>query len=97
MSTGLSRVVFTKIGGLLQQNSGLEVQKFECRLRKSKKGGKPPSGEELKKYYGKTVRVPRLYDVDYPCLTGVPLVCHRKLCHHQHSRECRTVQQSVQR
>ena len=48
MSAGLSRVVFAKIGGLLQQNSDLEVQKFECRLRKSKKGGKPPPGEELK-------------------------------------------------
>ena len=48
MNASLSQVVFAKIGGLLQQNSNLEVQKFECCLRKSKKGGKPPPGEELK-------------------------------------------------
>ena len=47
MSSGLSRVLsrYTKIGGLLQQNGDLEVQKFKCRLRKSKKGEKPtPEG-----------------------------------------------------
>ena len=58
--------VYTKIGGLLlQQNGELEVQKYECRLRKSKKGGKPPPGPagEVKKCYGKTVRVPGLCNV----------------------------------
>ena len=41
----LMSTVYTKIRGLLlQQNGELEVQKYECRLRKSKKGGKPPPG-----------------------------------------------------
>ena len=39
----LMSTVYTKTGGLLlQQNGELEVQKYECHLRKSKKGGKPP-------------------------------------------------------
>ena len=37
MSAGLSRVVFAKIGELLQQNSDLEVQKFECRRARARK------------------------------------------------------------
>ena len=59
----LISAVYTKIGGLLlQQNGEVQVQKYECRLRKSKKGGKPPP-RGVKKCYGKTVRVPGLCDV----------------------------------
>ena len=57
----LISTVYTKIGGLLQQQNGeLEVQKYECRLRKSKKGGKPPPTAGVKKCYGATIRVPGL-------------------------------------
>ena len=46
----LVSTVYTKIGGLLlQQNGELEVQKYECRLRKSKKGRKPPPAGGVKK------------------------------------------------
>ncbi|KAI5849694.1 hypothetical protein BZA05DRAFT_401163 [Tricharina praecox] len=39
----LISTVYTKIGGLLLQRGGtVEVQKYECRLRKSKKGRKAP-------------------------------------------------------
>ena len=39
----LVNTVYTKIGGLLpQQNGTVEVQKYECRLRKSKKQGRDP-------------------------------------------------------
>ena len=59
----LISTVYTKIGGLLlQQNGEVQVQKYECRLRKSKKGGKPPA-RGVKKCYSKTVRVPGLCDV----------------------------------
>ena len=56
----LLSTVYTKIGGLfVQQNVEVEVQKYEYRRRKSKKGGKPPPGG-VQKCYGKTVRVPGL-------------------------------------
>ena len=63
MSTSVSRVLSTQNRVLLQQNGKLEVQKFECCLRKSRKGGKPLPGG-AKECYGKTVRVPSLCDVD---------------------------------
>ena len=60
----LISTVYTKIGGLLlQQNGELEVQKYKCRLRKSKKGGKPPPTAEVKRCYGTTIQVPGLCDV----------------------------------
>ena len=56
--------VYTKIRGLLlQQNGELEVQKYEGRLRQSKKGGKSPPTAGVKKCYGTIVRVPGLCDV----------------------------------
>lgn len=60
----LVSTVYTKIGGLLkQQNGELEVQKYECRLRKSKKGTKAPPKAGVKKRYGTAIREPGLCDV----------------------------------
>ena len=61
----LVSTVYTKIGGALtQQNGDVVVQKYECRLRKSKKGGKgPPEKEGVKKKYSATVRQPGLCQV----------------------------------
>ena len=55
--------VSTKIEGLLlEQNGELEVQNYECRLLKSKKGGMPPPGPAggVNICYFKIVRVPGL-------------------------------------
>ena len=87
----LVSTVYTKIGGLLlQQNGELEVQKYECRLRKSKKGGKPPPGPAggVKKCYGKTVRVPGLCDVRIKIVRTVsaPItITIQRLDEHEHS------------
>jgi len=61
----LVSTVYTKIGGALtQQNGDVVVQKYECRLRKSKKGGKArPAREGVKKKYSATVRQPGLCQV----------------------------------
>jgi hypothetical protein len=54
--------VYTKLGGkLIQQNGTVEVQKYECRLRKSKKTGKAPPPKTIgnggiKKRHGRTGR-----------------------------------------
>ena len=53
----LISTVYTKIGGLLLQKNGtIEVQNYECRLRKSKKPGQVPPKDGVKKRYGSTVR-----------------------------------------
>ena len=75
---------------MLQQNGELEVQKYECRLRKSKKGGKPPPGPAggVKKCYGKTVRVPGLCDVRIKIVRTVsaPItITIQRLDEHEHS------------
>jgi hypothetical protein len=58
----LVNTVFTKSRGLLlQQNNTVEVQKYECRLRKSKKPGKAPPSQNpngVKKRHGTTIREP---------------------------------------
>jgi hypothetical protein len=61
----LVSTVYTKIGGALTQQKGdVLVQKYECRLRKSKKGGKaPPAKEGVKKRYSATIRQPGLCQV----------------------------------
>jgi hypothetical protein len=39
----LISTVYTKLGGKnIQQNGTVEVQRYECRLRKSNKNGKAP-------------------------------------------------------
>ena len=61
----LVSTVYTKIGGALrQQNGDVVVQKYECRLRKSKIGSKPPPPKDgVKKRYGSTVQQPGLCQV----------------------------------
>jgi len=61
----LVSTVYTKIGSVLTQQRGdVLVQKYECRLRKSKKGGKaPPAREGVKKKYSATIRRPGLCQV----------------------------------
>jgi len=61
----LVSTVYTKIGGVLkQQNGDVEVQKYECRVRKSKTGSRPPPLKDgVKKRYGTTVRQPGLCQV----------------------------------
>ena len=61
----MTSTVYTKIGGLLlQQNGTVEVQKYECRLRKSKKGGNPPVPKNgVKKRYGIMIRQSGLCNV----------------------------------
>jgi hypothetical protein len=52
----LISTVYTKIGGLLVQQSGtVHVQKYECRLRKSKTGSKRPPKDGVQKRYGRMV------------------------------------------
>ena len=74
----------------MQQNGELEVQKYECRLRKSKKGGKPPPGPAggVKKCYAKTVRVPGLCGVRIKIARTVsaPItITIQRLDEHEHS------------
>jgi hypothetical protein len=61
----LISTVYTKLSGCTsQQNSEVTVQRYECRLRKSKKGSKPPPPKDrVKKRYGTTVRHPGLCQV----------------------------------
>jgi hypothetical protein len=61
----LVSTVYMKIGGVLTQQRGdVLVQKYECQLRKSKKGGKaPPAREGVKKKYSATIRQPGLCQV----------------------------------
>ncbi|KAI5852368.1 hypothetical protein BZA05DRAFT_418644 [Tricharina praecox] len=61
----LVSTVYTKLGGnLSQQNGGVEVQKYECRLRKSKTGSrKSPLKDGVKKRPGTRVRPPGLCQV----------------------------------
>jgi len=61
----LVSTVYTKLGGALtQQNGDVVVQKYECRLRKSKKGGRAaPLKEGARKRYNTKVRPPGLCQV----------------------------------
>ena len=60
----LISTVYTKIGGLLLQKNGtIEVQNYECRLRKSKKPGQVRPKDGVKKRYGSTVRQSGLCNV----------------------------------
>jgi hypothetical protein len=58
----LMSTVYTKIGGkLIQQNSTVEVQKYECRLRKRKRLAKhlrqkTIDNSGIKKRHGRTIR-----------------------------------------
>ena len=58
-------LISTNLSGCISQRNGeVTVQRYECRLRKSKKGGKPPLPKDgVKERYGTTVRHPELCQV----------------------------------
>ena len=95
----LISTVYTKIGGLLlQQNGELEVQKYKCRLRKSKKGGKPPPTAEVKRCYGTTIQpVPGLCNVriKISCIVSAPIAITITIQHcDEYDEHCHTLERS---
>ena len=81
-------LVSTKIGGVLkQQNGDVEVQKYECRLRKSKTGSRPPPLKDgVKKRYGTTVRQPGLCQ-GYAYLAEPVVVTIERMDEEQHQHD----------